>query len=250
MTAIYMPTVSFCAVNNKTLEIKSVNSWRIATHICIACRTHDCNSVIYRYVEQRYVKCGFDWWNFEILFEDFQSQSHERPSQKPRLSGQARANFWLQIQNLCEHPDPDDISPRLVEVKFPPEIWLKHKYGHMRCHGWNFEFLTSDSKISVKIWSRWYIDHHDWWKSNFLQNMAKTQIWPHEIPWVEFGVSDFQIWNLCEIPVQMIYGSSWLVEVKFPLNMAKTQMWSYGTPWVEFWVSDFRFRISVKFWSR
>jgi hypothetical protein len=26
------------------------------------------------------------------------------------------------------------------------EIWLKHRYGHMRCHGWNFEFLTSDSK--------------------------------------------------------------------------------------------------------
>ena len=158
-------------------------------------------------------------------------------------------NFWLHIQNLCEH---------LIQMIYHHDWWRSNFLRNMaKTQIWWYEmpwmeFWVSDFRfrISVKIWSRWYIDHHDWWRSNFLRNMAKTQIWPHEIPWVEFGVSDFRF------GISVRFRSRWYIDhhdwwrSNFLGNMAKTQMWSYGMPWVEFWVSDFRFRISVKFWSR
>ena len=99
------------------------------------------------------------------------------------------------------------------------------------------------SGIWFERWDPWlYSMIHSWTSMNlfnrYMLNMNATGwIW------------NFWVWiqNLLENLVQMIYRSSWLVEVKCSWNMAKTQIWLYYMLLIEFWISDFRFRTSSRF---
>ena len=129
----------------KTLEIKSVNSWfNSYTHL-------DCDIG---------ALCIATVWSIDILNRDM-----------------SNVDSTDEILELLTS-DSESLRTSNPEMRYHHhdwwrsnflEIWLKHRYGDMRCHRWNFWVSDFRFRISVKIWSRWHIDHYDWWRSNFLE---------------------------------------------------------------------------------
>ena len=144
-------------------------------------------------------------------------------------------SFWLHIRNLCINlVQMIYRSSWLVEVSGIKLTQIRpHEMPRMKYWFSDFRF-----RIPVKIWSRWYINQHDWWEVHFPRTGAKnTQIWLYMMS--QSGILNFwlQIQNLCENTVRMIYRSTWLVEVNFPRNRAKTHRYDYI--WCHRWNFEF-----------
>ena len=138
-------------------------------------------------------------------------------------------SFWLQIQNLCKNLVQMIYRSSWfgAEVQFPPKYALKHRYGLHEMPQMKYWFSDFRFRIPVKIRSRWYIDQHDWWRSNFPQMRPKhTDMTIYD---VTGGILNFQlqIQNICENLVQMIYRSTWLWGPISPKIGAKTHRYDY-----------------------
>ena len=132
-------------------------------------------------------------------------------------------SFWLHIQNLCKNlVQMIYRSSWLVEDPISSKIWLKHRYGHMRYYRLKYWFSDFRFRIPVKFRSRWYINQHDWWRSNFPWNRAKTHryddyIWCHRWNFKFLTLDSKSLWGN---PVQMIYRSSMIGGgSNFPRNL-------------------------------
>ena len=133
--------------------MKCSDSWWMDAHICFLCLKSDSSGGI----------------SDDSIIHSWTSKSPFNRDMPNVDATDGIQNFCVQIQNLL------NISIRMmyrsswsVEVRFlwnmtKTQIWL---YGVSQVE---FQILMARSRISSKIWSGWYIDHPDWWRSNFSE---------------------------------------------------------------------------------
>ena len=91
-------------------------------------------------------------------------------------------------------------------------MWLKHNSIYSRCHWWNFKFLTLDLDSPGKIHPNITSNNPIRWGHIFLQCGCRTNV---TIAGVIDWIFNFhgQIQNLLEIPVRMMYNTTWLSKI-------------------------------------